>query len=134
MNIFNSELKKVFFTPSNFVFSYTFSSSFPIHHPLPFPSSFFPFLCTPSFISFSSFPFPCVYYLVFRPSFLAKFSISASFLVAPLPLFYDFHNFFQWNFSKVCHMKKRDNRFVCMIPTFEQSNMGSCQIKVSSCC
>ena len=72
----------------------TFSSFFPTipHHsnPSPLSPSFFPFLLSPFFISFPSPPFPYVSFSFFPSSFLANLSISATFLVAPLPRYFVF--------------------------------------------
>ena len=53
--------------------------------PFPFLSFFLPVLFFSSFISLPSFPFPFVCFSCIPSSFLANLSISATFLVAPLP-------------------------------------------------
>ena len=91
----DSKAQQIFFLPgsklSTFVSYYTIPSSFPFippHSiPLPFSPPFIPFLFFPSFLSFLvpllSFLFP-----IFPSSSKGILSISANFLVAPIPPYF----------------------------------------------
>ena len=74
--------------PSTFISFYTLSSSFPIYHPILSLYLSLSFIFLPSFLSLLP-PSFCLFSF-FPSSFLGNLSISATFLVAPLPRYFVF--------------------------------------------